>query len=136
MSAIRDELTALETASRGRAVRCRAPVWIWPLLAVFLSGCTAFQERFMEVDTAEPPAELEELQAEVKADLLWSRDLGDGAEELYLKLRPAFSEGRVLSADREGLVSAYDVVDMVRQDRAGYLRRPWCWSGTGPGRLQ
>lgn len=62
----------------------------------------------METDTTEPPAELEDIQAEVKPDLLWSRDLGDGSEELYLKLQPAFAEGRVLSADREGVVSAYD----------------------------
>ena len=73
-----------------------------------LGGCTTVNEYFVGTDTAEPPAELKEVQATIEVQEVWSKRVGDGVSEQYLKLRPAIANGRLYAADRDGEVSAYD----------------------------
>lgn len=57
-------------------------------------------------DNADPPATLQEYQAELQVDTLWHESVGDGADKKFLKLVPAVRDGRVFVADHNGLVQA------------------------------
>lgn len=78
------------------------------VLGLALGGCGTVTEYFRGDDNAEPPAELEELQATIKVKTIWSHKVGAGAEDYYIKLVPAVSEGKVFAASRKGQVSAFD----------------------------
>ncbi|MBI5041082.1 MAG: outer membrane protein assembly factor BamB [Gammaproteobacteria bacterium] len=75
--------------------------------AVWLSGCSWLRGD----DNAEPPAELTDIQAKVKLEERWSKDVGADTDELFLRLRPAVDGGRVFAADRKGHVRAYDATN-------------------------
>jgi outer membrane protein assembly factor BamB len=57
-------------------------------------------------DNAEPPQELKEDKAELEIEVLWQEKTGTGYDEQYVNLVPAVGNGKVFSADREGLVEA------------------------------
>ena len=83
------------------------------LFMVSLSGCAtitgmtdAVGDLFSDSDNSEPPAELTEYQSEVKLEVLWDESDGDGNDELAVNLVPAIADGRVIIADREGLIQA------------------------------
>ncbi|MCU7842772.1 MAG: outer membrane protein assembly factor BamB [Candidatus Thiodiazotropha sp. (ex Monitilora ramsayi)] len=78
------------------------PLLLWPLL-LLLTGCSAFSTK----DNADPPAELVELESELRIKTLWSRSL-EGSEDAYLKIAPAISEGRLYVAEPSGEVIAFD----------------------------
>lgn len=80
------------------------PLLLWPLL-LLLTGCSVFSAK----DNADPPAELVELESELKIKTLWSRSL-EGSEDAYLKIAPAISEGRLYIAEPSGEVLAFDAL--------------------------
>jgi outer membrane protein assembly factor BamB len=57
-------------------------------------------------DNADPPSPLVEYTPEIKIEILWKEKVGVGADEQSLKLVPAIGYGKILAADREGLVQA------------------------------
>jgi len=59
-------------------------------------------------DNTEPPAELVEYSPESEIEVLWKESVGVGADEQTLKLVIAVANGKVVAADREGLVQARD----------------------------
>ncbi len=59
-------------------------------------------------DNTEPPAELVDYSPESEIEVLWKETVGVGADEQTLRLVPAVGNGKVLAADREGLVQARD----------------------------
>jgi outer membrane protein assembly factor BamB len=79
-------------------------------LGVLVTGCSAVQEYLGGEDNDEPPAELVEFTPEIEIETLWSRDVGSGVDEQYLKLRPTVVGGRVYAAGRDGDVAAYDAL--------------------------
>jgi len=89
------------------------------LLAGLLAGCAPFDtvgETFSGIsdyfnggeDNAEPPKALVEYPPELKIEALWKESVGVGTEDLNLKLLPALISGRIVAADRKGLVQARD----------------------------
>ena len=79
--------------------------------ATALCGCATVTDIIDPVeDTVEPPAELVDFDATVEVSELWSRKVGAGVGNQYLKLRPAIAGGRVYSAGRDGDVAAYDAL--------------------------
>lgn len=87
---------------------------------LILSGCAAldtFNEAVSGIsnyfhggeDNAEPPAVLVEYTPEIKIEELWHEKIGVGADEQSLKLVPAIGFGKILAADRDGLVQARDL---------------------------
>ncbi|MCK5122399.1 MAG: outer membrane protein assembly factor BamB [Methylococcales bacterium] len=85
-----------------------------------LSGCAAIETTNELVtgvtsyflggeDNKEPPAELVEYKPEIEIDVLWKESVGSGADKQFLNLVLAVSYGKVLAADRSGLVQARDV---------------------------
>lgn len=69
-----------------------------------LSGCSWLRGE----DNTEPPAELTDIQATVRLEEVWSRDVGAGVDEQFLRLRPGVDDGRVFAADHKGRVTAFD----------------------------
>lgn len=59
-------------------------------------------------DNTEPPAELVDYSPESEIEVLWKETVGVGADEQTLRLVPAVGNGKILAADREGLVQARD----------------------------
>ncbi|MFA6052711.1 MAG: outer membrane protein assembly factor BamB [Methylobacter sp.] len=87
------------------------------LLVIALTGCAGFDTLKEGVsglsdyfrggaDNADPPSPLVEYAPEIKIEVLWKERVGVGEDEQSLKLVPAIGYGKVLAADREGLVQA------------------------------
>lgn len=57
-----------------------------------------------------PPMELEELVNTIRIDISWESQIGKGAGEKYLRLKPAIDDGKGFIADYTGQVTAFDVV--------------------------
>lgn len=70
-------------------------------------------------DTAEPPAELTEIEREVRLDTLWRKDTGKGSDEFLLNLQPLVDGDRVFTSDYRGRVSAYNKLTGKREWKVG-----------------
>jgi len=57
-------------------------------------------------DNADPPSVLVEYAPEIQVEVVWKESIGVGADEQSLKLIPVIGSGKILAADREGLVQA------------------------------
>ena len=86
------------------------------ILAVILccSACGAKQylSKIMGsgADNTEPPAPLVDFAEKASITQLWSENVGSGTDELFIKLVPAIMDGRVIVADTNGTVSAYESI--------------------------
>ena len=89
-------------------------------ISLLLSGCAAFDTLGESVDgitnyfkggedNSDPPAVLVEYPPEIKLTEVWSESVGVGADEQSLKLIPVSGFGKLLVADRDGLVQARDL---------------------------
>ena len=74
-----------------------------------LGGCSTVQDWFTDDEELEI-RKLKPIQAEFQAKTLWSRDVGDGVEDFFSRLRPAVAYNKVYVASREGDVKAFDKV--------------------------
>ncbi|MEN8259493.1 MAG: outer membrane protein assembly factor BamB [Pseudomonadota bacterium] len=89
------------------------------LISLFLFGCTTLSETLVGLtdsllggtDNQEPPVALMPLEAEIGIRKVWRENVGVGYDDQFVKLVPAVSDGKVIAADREGLVRAYDIRD-------------------------
>jgi len=73
-------------------------------------------------DNTEPPAKLVKFKAEIEIDVLWKENVGVGTDDQFLNLVLAVSYGKVLAADRDGLVHARDIKtgEMIWKTETGY----------------
>ena len=89
-------------------------------ISLILSGCAAFDTLGESVDgitnyfkggedNSDPPAVLVEYPPEIKLTEVWSESVGVGADEQSLRLIPVSGFGKLLVADRDGLVQARDL---------------------------
>jgi outer membrane protein assembly factor BamB len=87
---------------------------------LILAGCSTFDTINDSVsgisnyflggeDNSDPPAVLVEDAPEIKIEEVWSESIGVGSEEQSLKLIPAIGFGKILAADRDGLIQARDL---------------------------
>jgi outer membrane protein assembly factor BamB len=81
------------------------------LLCAGLGGCAAvdYASEVLSLEEENPaaqPAPLVTIKKPIEVEDLWSRSVGAGVEEHFLKLVPAAEGDRIFTADREGLVSA------------------------------
>jgi outer membrane protein assembly factor BamB len=74
-------------------------------VTLVLGGCGSW---FSKDEVADPPAELVDFEEAIKVKTIWSRNVGAGVSNYYLKLRPLVEYGRVFAAERKGGVRAYD----------------------------
>jgi outer membrane protein assembly factor BamB len=75
------------------------------LASGLLSACSGMPLLSGE-DNADPPAELEQLSGDIQLKQLWSRDVGVGFDEQFVRLVPTVYGEHLLVADRKGRVSA------------------------------
>lgn len=89
-----------------------------PLVLLVVSGCSWFDD---DEEEGFRPAELQDISEEFKAEILWSRSIGDGVGEYYNKLKPVVYDGKVIVADKDGLVKAFDSTtgDLVWETEVG-----------------
>ena len=71
-------------------------------LAVMAVGCSSNSKKEL------PPAELPDIQEEVRLEAQWSRSVGDGQGDLYNMLTPAADGERLFAASADGEVVALD----------------------------
>ena len=101
--------------SKGFFALCLVPCAF--LLITLLTGCAAvdtLQENVSGIsdyflggeDNADPPSALIEYSPEIKPEVIWKESIGVGADEQSLKLIPVIGSGKIIAADREGLVQA------------------------------
>ncbi len=92
------------------------------LLFLGLAGCAGYDALSKGVsgitdyflggeDNSDPPAALVEYTPEIQIDVLWKESTGVGTKGQSLKLVPAVGFGKILAADREGLVQCRDLSD-------------------------
>ncbi len=103
------------------------------LTVLLLTGCAALETTNELVtgvssyflggeDNLEPPAELVEYEPEIDVEVLWTESVGVGSDEQFLNLVLAVSYGKVLAADREGLVQARNLEtgDLIWETETNY----------------
>lgn len=81
------------------------------ILLVLLSGCGTkdyVKGLLGGDDNSEPPTPLLEIETRVKITELWSKNAGKGSTEQFLKLTPAYSQGKVYVADIRGKLQCID----------------------------
>jgi len=89
------------------------------LCLVGLAGCSALDSAKESIDgiydyfsggedNSAPPTPLVEYHQELEAQVLWKESIGVGADGHTLKLVPAIGGGKVIAADREGVVQGRD----------------------------
>jgi len=74
------------------------------VLLTGLGGCSWFGSS----SNVEPPAELVDFKPAMKVQELWSRDIGKGPGERFLRLTPAEQGNTLYVSDRRGRVQALD----------------------------
>jgi outer membrane protein assembly factor BamB len=108
--------------AKGERQKAKKPLALFLLPCAFfvitlLPGCASFDtvgESLSGItdyfrggeDNADPPNVLVESTPEIQIDVLWKESVGVGTDEQSLKLIPAIANGKILAADREGLVQA------------------------------
>ena len=79
--------------------------------AALLAGCSSMSwmtDWFSGSSKEEPPAELVEFTPTIEVRTLWQEDVGAGRDKQLVNLAVEVRDGRVLAADRDGLVEALD----------------------------
>lgn len=79
------------------------------VLSAGVSGCGLFSS-----DTTRPPSPLPEFEPTLKVSEVWSRSVGDGIDDLYLRFYPLVVSDRIYATDHEGRVVALDREDGSR----------------------
>lgn len=78
------------------------------LVILQLQSCSTIDDFFNGEDNAQPPTELEDINKTVSIQTQWSKDVGSGNDEAFVKLFPAISGNSIALIDREGLLSKLD----------------------------
>lgn len=75
--------------------------------STIMGGCGIFTDD----DNLETPYPLPEFIASAEIEKIWSRKVGGGADELYVKLTPIISDNKIYVAEHEGEIAAVDVAN-------------------------
>ena len=85
------------------------------LLVLSQTGCSTMNSLKSQftggVDNTEPPTPLTAFPQRLTVIEVWSRNIGKGSDEQYLKLTPAITENHVYIADSNGNLSALDATN-------------------------
>lgn len=84
-------------------------VAIWVAVCVWLlTGCTMIRETFFARDNTPPAAPLVDFAPTLSVQSLWRVRSGRGTNGDYIRLRPAVTGDRVITADVRGTVTAHN----------------------------
>ncbi len=126
--------------------KCAARCLFMLVMLVATSGCSNVKELLMrETSNAVAPTELTEFEARLKVGQLWSKRIGKGADQQYLKLTPVVIDNLLFVADRYGRLAATaldtgKVVWEIEDESVQYTGGPGGGDGlvligTGDGRV-
>ncbi len=74
-------------------------------LSLFLSGCSTISDWFADEEELEI-RKLEPIEAKFTPEVVWEQEVGDGVEQYFSRLRPAYDNNKIYVADRRGEVVA------------------------------
>lgn len=77
------------------------------LCLLITAGCSTVSEYLNTQDTNEPPSELVSFTPTLEVSSAWSREVGKGIGDRYLRLIPAVHGDRIYAAARDGRVRAF-----------------------------
>jgi outer membrane protein assembly factor BamB len=105
------------------------------LLLSVVSGCAVVKENYNKLldrdpDSRPKPAELVQFKTTLQVTEAWSGRFGKGTESQYVKLTPAYADGKIFTADRDGRVMA---VSVAKGDTVWELRDKKQRISGGPG---
>ncbi|MFK5987104.1 MAG: outer membrane protein assembly factor BamB [Pseudomonadota bacterium] len=78
------------------------------LVVLLLQSCSTIDDFFTGEDNSKPPTELEEINQVVSLSTQWSKDVGAGNDEAFVRLYPAISGTTISLIDRDGMLSGLD----------------------------
>ncbi|MCW8107326.1 outer membrane protein assembly factor BamB [Alteromonas ponticola] len=73
--------------------------------SLLLSGCSTISDWFADDEELEI-RKLNPIEAKFNPNLVWEQEIGDGVEEYFSRLRPAYDNKMVFVAERQGEVAA------------------------------
>ena len=79
------------------------------VLSVGAGGCAR------EIDTSEPPAELQVIDERLEIQRIWTAQVGGASERLRLGLTPATDGARIYAGSYDGEVASFDAQTGQRQ---------------------
>ena len=126
-----------------------ALVWrLWACMALVLAlgGCETVGGLFDDDEDETETTELsEDFEPSIDVERVWSKRIGKGAQEFYLKLTPAVIDGMLFVADHEGQLAATNLDDgkvqwEIHDKNVQYTGGPGggdelVFIGTGDGRV-
>ncbi len=113
---------------------------LWGLLLILtgLNGCSSSPSPLL------PPNQLEPMQDRIKVKYMWSRKVGDGVGDRYLKLPPVISENKMYLLDHQGHLWCLSTKDgeplwerdLAKQVESGpVLEEGYLFAGTSKGEV-
>jgi len=109
------------------------------LLASSLLACSSSDDEEEEANLA---AELIDIQQKFKPNVVWDKNVGDGVDEFFSRLKPIAAYGKIFSASRHGDVFAIDAstgkeiwnIDLSDSNKEGgfFSSRPSALLAGGP----
>lgn len=89
---------------RGRFVRT---IGMALAVSITMSGCSTVSDWFADEEELEI-RKLKPIEAKFQPKLNWERDIGDGVEHYFSRLRPVYAYDKLYAADRHGAVVAME----------------------------
>jgi outer membrane protein assembly factor BamB len=93
-------------------IRPSAPLLV--LMLILSAGCSTIGGWFGGSDNSTPPAELKTIAQPISIQQLWETRVGAGADNQFIRLIPALTDGRVYAASHDGTVMALDALSGQR----------------------
>ncbi len=81
--------------------------YIYLIMFLLVAGCSSSPSPVL------PPVKLTAVKNEFSVKKLWSREIGEGASDNYLKLTPVISGERMFTIDHKGTVTAFNTKTRV-----------------------
>jgi outer membrane protein assembly factor BamB len=72
-----------------------------------MSGCSTISDWFADDEELEI-RRLKPIEAKFTPELVWDRDIGDGVDRYFSRLRPVYAYNKLFAADRHGVVVAME----------------------------
>lgn len=91
----------------GRKGRFARTIGMALAVSITMSGCSTISDWFADEEEIEI-RRLKPIEAKFTPKLNWERDIGDGVEHFFSRLRPVYAYDKLYAADRHGAVVAME----------------------------
>ena len=91
----------------GRKGRFARTIGMALAVSITMSGCSTISDWFADDEELEI-RRLKPIEAKFSPQLVWDRDIGDGVDHYFSRLRPVYAYDKLYAADRHGVVVAME----------------------------